>query len=190
METQGLLTALPKLDMKVGRDFDVIVLSIDPQEGPALAKDKMTTSLAMSPAFKGTDAGWHFLTGSIDQIREVTDALGFFYTYDAKDDVVNHPAGLMFLTPQGRVSSYILNLGFGKEQLEKNLRIAAKNTVGERTADSYFGCVHTDPITGQRSINILRFLSLFALVFLCGVVTFIAFLNKASKRISSGSIVS
>ncbi len=185
IETENLLAGLARINLAPSKDFDVIVLSIDPVEGPDLALAKMKSSLATSPNFKGTEAGWHFLSGSLDQIRSVTDALGFFYTYDQKDDIVNHPSGVMFITPQARVSSYILNPNFTKEQLEGNLGLAAKNTIGEKTADSFLGCVHTDPITGQKSINILRFLSLFALVFLIGVVALIAFLNKSSKRISA-----
>lgn len=187
VETEDLLQTLPTLDMKIGRDFDVILFSIDPKEGPDLAMDKRKTSLASSPKFKGTEAGWHFLTGDLTQIRQVTDALGFFFKYNPQTDVVNHPSGLMFLTPQGRVSSYILTPGFSKTALETNLRIAAQNSVGQKTDDTFLGCVHTDPVTGRRSINILRFMSIFALVFLCGAVTLLAYLNKASKRLSHDS---
>ncbi len=185
METDALLSALPTIDKKVGKDFDVIILSIDPVEGPELAMDKFKSAIEPIAAYKGTANGWHLLTGSLEQIRKVTDALGFFYTFDATNDVVNHPSGVMFLTPQGRVSSYILNAQFTKDQLESNLNIASKNTIGEKTADSFFGCVHTDPITGQKSMNILRFLSLFALIFLMGVVSLIAYLHKSTKKLSS-----
>lgn len=187
METDQLLAALPTINKKVGKDFDVVILSIDPDEGPALAMDKFKSAIEPVAAYKGTANGWHLLTGSLDQIRRVTDALGFFYTFDAEHDVVNHPSGVMFLTPQGRVSSYILNANFTKDQLENNLNLAAKNTIGEKTADSFFGCVHTDPITGQKSMNILRFLSLFAFVFLMGVVSLLAYLHKSTKKLSSGT---
>jgi protein SCO1/2 len=188
METDDLLVALPKLNKRVGKDFDVIVLSVDPQEGPDLAKDKKQSSIASNPAFKGTDQGWHFLTGSIDQIRSVTDAMGFFFSYDPKLDIINHPSGVMFLTPQGRVSSYILNARFTKGDLERNLSQAAVNTIGEKVPDSFFGCIHTDPVTGQKSLNIMRFLSLFAFVFLVALAGLLFYLSKVTKRLAGGVV--
>ncbi|HEY3782875.1 MAG TPA: SCO family protein [Fimbriimonadaceae bacterium] len=182
IETQDLIGTLAQMKQHVGQDFEVIFLSIDPQEGPALALDKFKTTLASSPNFKGTDVGWHFLTGTIDNIHRVTDALGFFFNYDAASDVVNHPSGLMFLSPDGKVSSYILAISYTPDQLSKNIDIAGANRVGEKSTDSFFGCIHTDPLTGKRSIVIQKFVSLAGLLTVIALVATIAALSIRSKR--------
>ena len=160
LEMENMVSTLEQMDdLKVGRDFDVVIVGINPKETPDLAKAKLAETLATSPKFKGTESGWHFLTGTLPNIRSVTNRLGFFYTYDAENDIINHPAGLMFLTPSGVVSSYILGAKYTSDAFRKDIAIASKNQIGIKSADIFFGCIHVDPLTGRRSIvieNVLR----------------------------------
>ena len=169
VEMENLASTLEKMsDVQVGKDFDVIVVGIDPVETPDLAKDKLRETLATAAKFKGTEAGWHFLTGKMPNIRAVTNKLGFFFTYDADNDIVNHPAGIMFLTPTGVVSSYILGATYAPADFKKDLAIAQKSQIGVKSPDIFFGCIHVDPLTGKRSIvieNVLR---------VAGVITVLA----------------
>ena len=48
----------------------------------------------------------------------------------------NHSAGVVFLTPDGRVSSYAMGLNFLGSQLRKGVEVAAKNEVGEPVAEA------------------------------------------------------
>ena len=165
VELANLVDTLGKMKSKrVGRDFDVIVVGIDPVETPDLAKDKLRETLATSPKLAGTETGWHFLTGSLKNIHSVTNSLGFYYTYDEGQDIVNHPAGLMFVTPTGVVSSYILGAKYTPEGFSDNLDIAAKGQLGIKSADIFFGCIHIDPLTGKRSIVIQNVISVAAVV--------------------------
>jgi len=182
VELQGLVATLPNVEQKIGKDYDVIVLSIDPQEGPDLAKAKKESTLATSTNFKGTDNGWHFLTGSLANIRRLTDALGFYFTYDAAKDLVTHPSGLMFVTQSGTISSYVLGASYNPAQLGHNINIANAQKLGAKVQDVFLGCVHIDPITGHRSIVIERFLSLLALLTVGGIVTTITVLGIKSRR--------
>lgn len=172
-ELQGLVSALPKMAKRPGRDFNVVVLSIDPQEGPSLAEGKFQSMMKALPTLKGTEQGWHFLTGSLDNIRKVTDAVGFQFRYDAAADKINHPSGLIFLTPSGKVSSYVLNPYFKAPLLTQDLGVAIDNTVGLKSEDIFFGCIHCDPITGKKSIVITRFLSIAAAVTVIGLIALV-----------------
>ncbi len=177
VELQGLLASLPRLKQRIGRDYDVVVLSIDPQEGPDLAKAKLQSSIAAAPELKGTESGWHFLTGSLENIHKVTDALGFFYTYDADKDLINHPSGIMFLTPDGVVSSYILGANYTTSRLSLDINVANAKKLGTKVEDIFFGCIHCDPITGRKSIVIERFLSLLGAVTVVSIVATLATLS-------------
>src|SRR5579862_7142618 len=82
IELQGVLNALirdPKL--VPGRDPEVVCLGTNPKEGPALAKGKKQSTLE-EYGKPNTASGWHFLTGDLPDIRAVTDAMGFQFTYD------------------------------------------------------------------------------------------------------------
>jgi len=182
VEFDGLLQDLPQLDQRIGKDYDVIVLSIDPQEGSDLAARKFADVFSTAPKLKGTEAGWHMLTGSLGAIRRLTDKLGFYYTYDAARDIINHPSGIMFLTSTGEISSYILSPTFPVDRLSQNINVANANKLGAKTRDAFLGCVHIDPITGKRSIVIERFLSLLALVTIVGIVVMVATLSIKSKK--------
>jgi protein SCO1/2 len=169
LEMENLASTLAKMDDKrVGRDFDVIIIGIDPKETPDIAKDKLNETIATSSKLKGTDSGWHFLTGSLKNIRAVTNPLGFFYTYDEANDIVNHPAGLMFVTSTGIVSSYILGANYTVDGFRKDLDLAKKNQIGVKSPDIFFGCIHIDPLTGKRSIVIQNVLKV------AGVITILA----------------
>jgi protein SCO1/2 len=184
VELANLVDVLGKLkDQKVGRDFDVICVGIDPVETPDLAKDKLNETLATDPTLKSTADGWHFLTGSLKSIRSVTNPLGFYYTYDQAQDIVNHPAGLMFITPTGAVSSYILGAQYTSKAIAANLAIAGKNQLGVKSADIFFGCIHIDPLTGKSSIVIENVLKVLAAITVISLgLTILTLSGKARWR--------
>jgi len=182
VEFNELLQNLPQLEQRVGKDYDVIVLSIDPQEGTPLAAEKFSEVFTTAPKLKGTEAGWHMLTGSLASIHRLTDALGFYYTYDAAQDVINHPSGIMFVTSTGEISSYILSPTFTTDRLSQDINIANASKLGTKAQDIFLGCIHCDPITGHRSIVIGRFLSLAALATVIGIVAMLAVFSMKGRR--------
>ena len=92
-----------------GRDFQVVAISIDPRDGPAEARAAENQYAA---ELGTTASGWHFLTGSEELIRRVADAIGFPFRYDPAVDQYAHPAGVTIATAQGKISRYVLGLGY------------------------------------------------------------------------------
>ncbi|MGV3618037.1 MAG: SCO family protein [Fimbriimonas sp.] len=166
LELRGALETLRTMKgRQLGRDFDVIVVGIHPKETPDLAEGKYKASVADLDR-PGTEGGWKFLVGDADNIHRVTDALGFYYTYDEAKDAIDHPSGLMFLTAKGKVSSYIYGAKYTATAFEKNLDLATRGEVGEKATEIFFGCIHIDPVTGKRSVvikNVLKVLGFLTL---------------------------
>jgi protein SCO1/2 len=179
LEFENLLGAIAKeTTLKAGRDFDVVILGIDPVEGPDLAKGKFSETQKEFPNLI-SDEGWHFLTGDLNNIRRVTDALGFFYKYDAEKDLINHPTGIMFVSPPGVVSSYILDPEqYTSAGILKGVQTAEAHKVGAKAQEAFFGCVHIDPLTGKRSLVFEKVLRLAGVVFLVVAAAGIAFLSR------------
>ena len=118
MTLNGLTSSLKALTWNVGDEFEVVVVSIDPEETPedaAEAKLQATSRYGRT----GTEAGWHFLTGDEADIERLADAVGFRYQYDPERDEYGHAAGLTMITPEGYVSRYF----FGTDHPAKDLRL-------------------------------------------------------------------
>lgn len=162
VQLHALLKALVKMKITypVGAKFDVVMLGIHPRETWDLAKAKKAEILSVYDLAESTGS-WHFLTGTEENILKVTDALGFRYVFDPKLNQVNHPAGSMVLTPDGRVSGYFYGAEFFTKPLEQKLDLAAQNKIGTVEKDIILlGCIRMDPVTGQRTLMIENFLKL------------------------------
>jgi protein SCO1/2 len=154
LELQGTIAALKNLrGRQLGRDFNILVMSIHPKETPDLAEGKYKSTVD-EVALPGTENGWRFVVGDWANIHKVTDTIGFKYTYDEAKNAINHPSGIVFVTPKGVVSSYIYGAQYTPKQFERNLDFAGREQVGQKAEEIFFGCIHVDPLTGKRSIVI------------------------------------
>ncbi len=165
--TMGALAGNPKL--KPGRDFDLVILGLNPKETPELAAAKKAEYLEQY-GDKTTADGWVFLTGTEANVQKVAKGLGVHYTYDAKHDRVNHPSAILVLTPEGRVSSYMQSRVYPAARFANDVARAAKDEVGPRDESTWLGCLHVDPVTGQRSVNVLGVMRLLAVLVVTGIL--------------------
>jgi protein SCO1/2 len=83
----GMLESFRVLPFQMGKDYDVVTISFDPRETPQLAESKKKVYVGYLPSKMRPDvnAGWHFLTGDPDNIKQITEAVGFKYHYAARD---------------------------------------------------------------------------------------------------------
>lgn len=148
----------------LGEDYELIVVGIDPSEDHKMAATKKEEVVSRILGGKAThelrvkaEQGTHFLTGEMSEIRRVTDALGFKFTYDEASGNIVHPQGMMVLTPSGKVSQYFLGDDYPQQVLLQSIKKASANGVGYKDDRPFFlACVQVDPLTGQRSINVLN----------------------------------
>lgn len=140
-------------------NYSLVVLSIDPSETPA---DARSAQQADAARFEPVMAG-QYLTGSAAAVRSVTDAVGFRAQIDAESKQFLHPAGLVFLTGTGVVSSYLLGLGYQPSDVGLGITRAA-NGATAHALPILLLCFHYDPITGRYTLAILRVLQLGAAI--------------------------
>src|SRR5215212_7599607 len=77
----SLASTIKVLSQEPGRDFEIVTLSFDPRETPALALSKKTEFVERTGKPR-IAAGWHFLTGTKPDIARLTQAAGFRYVWD------------------------------------------------------------------------------------------------------------
>jgi protein SCO1/2 len=163
MLLNGLVKTLHVMPFAAGKEFEIVTFSIDPDEPPNLAAEKKQ-HYVRDYGKPQAAAGWHFLTGTPDSIRELTDEIGFRYTYDANTKQWAHASGIVVLTPSGVVSKYFYGLEFDPGDLKFSLIQASNQRIGSITDHVLLYCFQYDPTTGKYSLAIMRILRMAAVV--------------------------
>ena len=170
----GLASAMRLVKFDVGNEFDVVTVSFDPRETPAMAAAKKKDYVARYGR-PNAAAGWHFLTGQAESINALTKTVGFQYQYDPKTNQYAHATAIMVLTPQGRISRYFYGVDFPPKDLRMGLVEASQGKIGNAVDAVLLYCYHYDPETGKYGAmvaNILR-LAAAATILIMGIFLFI-----------------
>jgi protein SCO1/2 len=166
-ELNGLTGALKMVDEVPGRDFNVIVVSIDPSEGTDLAAAKKVNYLKRY-GHPETASGWHFLTGTQENIDALTKAVGFGYVKipgpDGKLTQFAHASSIQIVTPEGKLAQYYMGVEYSPKDLRMGLAEASSNRIGSPVDNILTYCYHYDPATNKHSLIVARVVQLGGLV--------------------------
>ncbi len=162
-ELNGLTGALKMVDEIPGRDFNVIVVSIDPSEGTDLAAAKKLNYLKRY-GHPETALGWHFLTGTQENIDALTKAVGFGYVKipgpDGKLTQFAHASSIQIVTPEGKLAQYYMGVEYSPKDLLLGLDEASSNRIGSPVDNILTYCYHYDPKTNTHSLIVARIVQL------------------------------
>jgi protein SCO1/2 len=177
----ALTSTLGVLSLDVGRDFQVVTVSIDPREKPALAMSRKALSLERYNRPTAAE-GWHFLTGEQPSIDRLTTAAGFRYVWDDASQQFAHPTGLIVATPDGRPARYLFGIEYGGRDLRLALVEAAEGKIGTRVDSFLLYCYHYDPMTGRYGLAIMRTLRVTGAVTVLALIAFIVTMIRRDRR--------
>jgi len=150
-----LTRALNAVKYRIGKEFEVVTVSISPTETPELAARKKA-NYVKAYRYSGADKGWHFLTGQETNIRRLADAVGFEYTYDPRTKQYAHPPVVMVLTPDGRLSRYLMGINYSARDFQFAIMEASEGKIGNPVARLVLYCYQYDPSTGKYGLVIIR----------------------------------
>ena len=171
-ELDGLTGALEMVKLTPGKDFDVVIISIDPSETPetAAAKKAFYVKRYGRPE---TAAGWHFLTGQRPAIDAVTNAVGFGYVKvpgpDGKLTQFAHASSIEIVTTDGKLAQYYLGVEYSPKDMLLGLIDASGNKIGSPVANILTYCYHYDPQTNKHSLIIARVVQFGGMVTVAGL---------------------
>lgn len=177
----GLVQAMLGMPLDAGREFEIVTVSFDPRETPALAAAKKKQYLERYGR-PGAVAGWHFLTGEEEPIRQLCDAVGFHAVYDARRDEFAHASGIMLLTPGGKVARYLFGVDFPARDLRLGLVEASEGKVGTPADRLFLFCYHYDPNTGRYGAAVMNLVRLAGAATALGLSTFLAVMWRRERR--------
>ncbi len=151
----GLESSLKLIPMDIGKQFNVVTVSVDPTERPVLAEAKQAlySGLYGRP---GAADGWHFLTGDEQQIKRLANAVGFRYAYDPGSKQFAHASAIMVLTPKGKISRYFYGIQYPSRDLRLGLVEASEGKIGTPVDQVLLFCYHYDASTGKYGLLISR----------------------------------
>ena len=179
----GMTGALQTMSLNAGTDFDVIALSFDPRETPKLAKAKKIAYMGRYGR-PGTEQGWHFLTGTEDQIKRVTNAVGFRYTFDESIGQFAHGAAITILTPDAHISRYLYGIDYGGRDLRFAIVEASNGRVGTTVDRALLYCYHWDPTTGRYGFVVMNIIRGAGILTILGFGTFIVMSLRRERRVA------
>lgn len=189
-ELNGLTTALRMVDEVPGRDFNVIVISIDPTEGTELAAAKKASYLKLYH-HPETAAGWHFMTGTQPNIDALTKAVGFGYVKipgpDGKLTQFAHASAIQIVTPQGRLAQYYMGVEYSPKDLRLGLAEASSNRIGSPVDNILTYCYHYDPLTNKHSLIVTRVVQLSGIATCLSVGGFMLMMFRKDARLGTPS---
>lgn len=184
----GLFTSMEPLQIDAGREFDVVVVSFDPGETPAMAQAKKAGYIKHYER-PTADQGVHFLTGRQTSIDRLADAVGFRYVYDEAIDQYAHPAAVTVLTPAGKVSKYLYGVEFAPLDFRFAVMSASEGQIGTLVDQALLYCFHYDPATGKYSLAIMMFVRIGAVLTMIGIGAFL-FVHLRRERRQRSAVAS
>lgn len=176
----GISSAVQVLPFSAGRDFDVVFVSFDPRDRPETAAAKKT-ALVNYWSMQSQSGAWHLLTGQEAQIREVTQAAGFFYKWDEKTQQFAHLSGVLVLTPDGRLSRYFYGVEYSPKDLRLALIESGQGHVGSLVDELLLYCYHYDPSTGRYGVMVMNLVRIGGLLTVAAIVGFILLMRRYEK---------
>jgi protein SCO1 len=159
----NLADGLRRSGLQPGTQYRVVVVSIDPGDSPLLAAHSKAAYLERESG--ETARAWHLLTGGGESIAPLTRAAGFRYAYDADTHQYAHPAGVLLLTPGGRIARYFFGFDFTPAQMRRAVEDASEERIASPAQRLLLLCFHFDP-AGKYSATILQALRWIALAML------------------------
>ena len=151
----GVLQAAHELKFDAGKEYQIVIVSFDARERPALAAAKKQIYIQRYGRAEAAD-GWHFLTGDKEAIAPLAQSVGYRFAYDESTRQFAHPSTMMVLTPQGKVARYFPGIEYPPRDVRLALIDASHERIGSLADRVFLLCFHYNPATGKYGLLIKR----------------------------------
>jgi protein SCO1/2 len=162
----AVVDALRGASWSVGRELDVVVVSIDPRDTPDVAAARRAVILSRYEAARGPgwapagrDRGWHYLVGTEGTVRALTAAAGYRYAYDSVHEQYGHPAVVIVATPAGKIARYLYGAEFRPDDVRYALLEASLGRSVSTVDRILLYCVHYDRASGRYGLVVSRIMT-------------------------------
>ena len=182
----GITESVRGLDWKLGERYELVNVSIDAKETSKIAADKKASYVKNLGRPEAED-GWHFLTGTAENIQRLTQEIGFGFRWVPEENQFAHGAGIFILTPAGKLSRILYGIQYRPSDLKLSLLEASNGKIGTILDRIILFCYQYDPQLRQYSLGITRVVQLGAILTTLLLLSAIAWFWFSERRMSARS---
>ena len=192
VQLQNMTSCLREVDFEVGKDFQLVSVSIDPNEQTSRARDTREKFMGQYNR-PDSESGWNFLTGDRDQIESLTSQTGFRYKYVPSQKLYSHPPVFILLSPKGRIVRYIHGLDYDPVTMRRALIESAEGKIGSPINQLAYGlgCFVFDETTGKYTMQAMSIMRIGGLltagILLLALVPYWFFSNRNKGDVNASS---
>lgn len=177
----GVLQTAQDLKFDAGKDYEIVVVSFDAHEQPALAAAQKQIYLQQYSR-AGADGGWHFLTGNENSIGQLTSSVGYHFAFDRASRQFAHPSTIVIATPDGKISRYFPGIEYPAREVRLALIDASQKRIGDLADRVFLLCFHYNPATGKYGLLISRVIQVAGLGSVAALACYIALNLRRERR--------
>ena len=168
--------------LSLGNDFKIIAVSFNPDDSPGLAREKAVSYYDGLRNDHFPKGNWHFLTGDEENIRQLTQSVGFRYKKDGKEFA--HPMAITVLTPDGKISRYLYGVQFEPKDLKLALIEASNGEIGSSRLVNkvMLFCYEFDPVGKKYALKALNVVKAGGVLTLLSLTVFLTYMWKREKK--------
>lgn len=179
-QTQAMREILP---WTPGNEYEVVTISIDPQESFDLARKKKAI---YTSSFDHPAPGWHFLCDRDGNAKKLAEMVGYKYRWDERTQQFAHAAGIMILTPEGKVARYLYGASFHPRDMRFALAEASENRTTMAVQKILLYCYHYDPQAGGYVLFATNIMRIGGVLTVLLIAFFVWRMVQAERRKSAG----
>lgn len=175
---ERLTNSFRELDYTIGEDFEILVFSINPGEGPteswaAKARYSASYTAGADRDAAAVQAGWHFVTGDETSIAELAGSMGWGFKALPNGEY-SHPTAVMVASPDGVLTRYIYGFDFPAKQMKLSLLDASEGKIAESLGDRLLHyCYRFDPTAGAYTMEAMAVMRIAGLLTVAGLIALI-----------------
>lgn len=176
---EGVADVITKAQIDLGTEYQVYTISFDPGEKPKLAKEKKTNYAKLVKG-KDVENGWTWFTGDTANITHLLNNLGYKVKQQGEEFI--HPAALIVLSPDGKITRYLHGTYFLPFDLKMAVVEASQGKSGPTINKVLKFCFSYDPKGKKYVMNITKISG--SLIILVAISLFFGLIFKRRKTIT------
>jgi protein SCO1/2 len=177
----GMTRSMRESGLTLGKDFRALTVSFDPHDTPADSLSRQRGYLE-SLGHPDDRAQWPFLVGQPAAIKALTQSVGFNYSYDAPTKQFAHPAVLLVLTPQGKVSRYLYGVEYPSRDLRLALVEAGSGKVGTSVDRFLLTCYRYDAASRRYQPYVFGFIRIGGMLVFLSLAVLLGVLWRQERK--------
>jgi protein SCO1 len=154
----GLMQTLGEIPLEPGIDYEFLAVSFEPNDTPDLAAAKKATYIK-EYGRPGFEKGVHFLTATAEQIKRLTEQVGFSYAWDEEESQWSHSSAAIMVTPQKKISRYLHGIIFDPRTTRLSIVETSQGKSGSLMDQVALFCFNFDPKENRYALaafNVMR----------------------------------